>query len=367
MNVPRRKTTALLAAMAASVFSLPGMAQELKTYASLSDTRPGNITVLENNRVIITQQPLDNPTLRVVEVAPDGTKRPFPTQDWADGPDIGEVGIAATIGIDTDSNGVVWILDMGDQNNPAQLVGWDTRANELHKVITIPADATLPISFLQDFAIDEKRGKIYIADMTFTAPATDMRPAFVVVDIETGEARRVLQAAPPLMPVYHDVVIVGQPMAAQGTDGGEPTPWHLAMNAISIDPAFEHVYFGTVNGSTIFRLPAAALADPTLEDEQRIEHIEPYADKRPNDGFIYSAGLDGVVSGDIEQHAVTLSTPDAMTTLAQDEEHLRWPDGFAYGPDGTLYITSNQLNTHPALNAGEDGSDRQYYIMTLSP
>lgn len=367
MHFPQIKSVALLAATAAGAVSLSAMAQELKTYAALGDTRPGNITVLEDHRVIITQQPLDGPTLRVVEVAPDGAKRPFPTQDWADGPDIGNVGIAATIGIDTDSHGVVWILDMGDQNHSPQLVGWDSRADRLHKVIPIPEHASLPISFLQDFAIDEQRGKIYIADMTFTAPASAMRPAFVVVDLDTGEARRVLEGAPALMPVEHDVVIDGRPMAAAGAEGSEPVLWHLAMNAISIDSDFEHVYFGTVNGNTIFRLPASALADATLSEEQLVERIEPYADKRPNDGFIFSSAMNGVVSGDIEQHALTLSTPNEMTTLAQDEERLRWPDGFAYGPEGHLYLTANQLNTHPALNAGDDGSDGRYYILTLSP
>lgn len=254
---------------------------------------------------------------------------------------------------------------MGSAHTPAQILGWDTRSDSLHRLIEIPQQVRLPISFLQDFALDEKRGKIYIADMTFTAPASAMKPAFVVVDIETGNARRVLEADSHLMPVPHDLVINGALMGARAEDGSLQ-PWHLALNAISIDPGFEHVYFGSINGSEIFRIPAAALADDTLSDSQLAGQIEHHADKKPNDGFIVDA-KGQVISGDMEGNALTLSTPDTMTTLAQDDLRLRWPDGFAFAPDGTLYLTSNQLNTHPALNGGVDGSDHQYFILTLKP
>nr|WP_067293479.1 L-dopachrome tautomerase-related protein [Marinobacterium profundum] len=360
---PKYSSALLVLAMAAA--SVPAATQELTTYAEFSDTRPGNITVTPDNRVIITQQPLDAPALRVVEVKPDGTKIPFPTQDWADGPAKGEVGIASTIGIATDSKGVVWVLDMGSENSPAQILGWDTRADKLHKLIEIPSEARLPISFLQDFVIDEQRGKIYIADMTFTAPASAMKPAFIVVDIASGKARRVLESQSQLMPVAQDLVINGALMGFKG-EGDSRSPWHLAMNAISIDPSFDSVYFGSVNGGDVFRIPAAALADATMNDAALAAKIERYADKRPNDGFIVD-GEGRVISGDVEANAITRSTPDAIVTIAQDDKRLRWADGFAFAPDGTLYITTNQLNTHPALNGGVDASDKQYFILTMKP
>ncbi|MNJ40623.1 hypothetical protein D3C77_355230 [compost metagenome] len=32
-----------------------------------------------------------------------------------------------------------------------------------------------------------------------------------------------------------------------------------------------------------------------------------------------------------------------------------------------MYIVSNQLHTHPALNMGEDGSDHRYFILKAKP
>jgi sugar lactone lactonase YvrE len=365
MTPTKLLTSAIALSFAFAAQTSADTSADLTTFAEISDTRPGNITVTPDNRVIITQQPLDGPTLRIVEVLEDGTKVPFPTQDWADGPETGEVGIAGSIGIKSDANGIVWILDMGGADSAPKLVGWDTKADALHKIIDIPSDVVTPISFLQDFALDEKRGQIYIADMTFTAPAADLKPAFIVIDIESGAARRVLEATARFMPSDEDVVIDGNLVGFKDADGNA-TPWHLSMNAISIDPAFENVYFGTMNGRDIWSIPAAALADASQGDTALAAQITRYAEKGPNDGFIID-GKGRVFSGDVTRNAVTVSTPDSFKVFAQDDTMLRWADGFAFAPDGTLYIVANQLHTHPALNMGTDGSDHAYVILTTQP
>lgn len=357
------KRTVLSTAILA-VFAGAALADDLSIRAEFSDTRPGNIAFTPDGRLILTQQPLDGPQLRVVEVLEDGSKVPFPTQDWSDGPETGEVGIAATIGVKSDSNGVVWILDMGGENTPARFIAWDSQANALHKIIDIPRDVLTPISFVQDFALDEANGKLYIADMTFTAPASATKPAFIVVDMDSGEARRVLEADPMLMANDHDV-IVNENLVGFKDDTGAEQPWHLPFNAISIDPEFDHVYFGTMNGTDVFRIPTAALADPALDNAALSASIERYGDKAPNDGFIVD-GAGRVLSGDVERNAVTVTTADGFEVVAQDDSLLQWPDGFAFAPDGGLYVVANQLNTHPALNMGEDGSDHRYYILKIA-
>jgi len=98
------------------------------------------------------------------------------------------------------------------------------------------------------------------------------------------------------MPSDEGVVINGNLVGFNEADGNV-APWHLSMNAISIDPTFGNVYFGTMNGRDIWSIPAAALAD-----------------------------------------------------ASQDDTLLRWADGFAFVPDSPMYIVANQMNTHPALN-----------------
>jgi len=336
----------------------------VETLASFSDTRPGNIAITPKGRIVMTQQPLDGPTLRVVEILPDGSKIPFPNQDWADGPDTGKVGIAATIGVASDKSGVVWILDMGSKNSPAQIVAWDTQKNQLHKHIILPKNVVTDISFLQDFALDEKRNYLYIADMTFPAPGAQARPAFVIVNLSTGSAHRVLEGVSSLMPVNKDIVIDGS-LVGTKVEGGKSAPWHLGLNPVSIDPNFEWVYFGTVNGRDIFRIPANALANAHSDDSSLANKIERYAPKPPSDGFIVD-GKGRIFVSDIIASAVGISTPDGYQVIAKDNTLLSWPDGFALGPDGSLYVTQNQLHAHPALNEGKDESEKPYYVLKLS-
>lgn len=342
----------------------PPSNDQLSVRAKFSDTRPANIAFTPNGRLFLTQHPLDNPRLRVVEVLEDGTKVPFPTEDWSDGPETGEVGIAATVGIKSDSNGVVWILDMGDDDAPARFVAWDTKIDALHKIIDIPKSVVHPISFLQDFALDEVRRKIYIADMTFTESASDARPAFIVVDMDTGKARRVLEAEPRLMASDRDVVINGS-LVGFKDELGEARPWHLPLNGISIDPSFEFVYFSTINGDDIFRIPSEDLANDSLNTAALSEKIERYGEKAPNDGIIVDA-KGRVFTADVERNAVTVTTKDRFEVFAKDDELLKWADGFALAPDGSLYAVANKLNTHPDLNLGKDGSDYEYYIVKIS-
>ncbi|MEH6347381.1 MAG: L-dopachrome tautomerase-related protein [Bermanella sp.] len=340
---------------------------EIQTVATYTDTRPGNITVTPKGRIIMSQQPLDGPSLRVVEILPDGSKIPFPNLDWADGPESGKVGISATIGVASDKHGVVWILDMGGKNSPAQIIAWDTQKNQLHKKITLPKNVITPISFLQDFALDEKRGYLYIADMTFPAPGAKARPAFVVVNLQTGKARRILEGAKPLMPVRQDVVINGSLMGTQ-VENGQSAPWHLGLNPIAIDPSFSWVYFGTVNGKDVYRIPAKTLAD-TIGNEAStpksvMNKIERYGPKPASDGIAVDDKGQVFVS-DIEASAVGITTPDGYRIIAEDSKRLAWPDGFAFGPDGYLYVTQNQLNAHPALNEGKDDSLKPYHVVKL--
>lgn len=67
-------------------------------------------------------QPLDGPKYRVVELMKDGSTQPFPSEDWANGPETGKVGLSSVIGIDSTKEGVVWVLDIGSSEAPAQIV-----------------------------------------------------------------------------------------------------------------------------------------------------------------------------------------------------------------------------------------------------
>ena len=105
-----RTIAILIAATTTMLFSVAQAASnDIEVVAQLTQTRPRNLTITPNGRMILSQQPLDAPELRVVEVMANGELQPFPTLDWADGPEKGDLGFAAVIGVHTSTDGIVWI------------------------------------------------------------------------------------------------------------------------------------------------------------------------------------------------------------------------------------------------------------------
>lgn len=351
----------LLALTVAMLFNT-AQAAEIEIVAQLEGTRPGNITVTQEGRTFLSMQPLDAPEYRVVELLKDGSTKPFPTEDWADGPEKGEVGFSSVIGIDSTADGVVWILDMGSADAPAQIVAWDTINDKLFKRIEISKDVTVGNSFLQDFAIDVKRDQIYIADTTLGNLYGDPAPAFVVVDLKTGKSRRVLQSNKTLMSPQHDVVIDGSPMSTK-RDNDDIDALYLGLNPITIDSNNEWLYFGTVNGSAIYRIPAASLANVKLSEDLLANSIQFFSEKRPSDGMIISDKGD-IYVGDIEKNAIGIVNEEGYKLFAQDDKLISWADGFSI-QGGYLYATQNSLHLHPAFNQGVEGSTKPYHVIRI--
>lgn len=331
----------------------------LETVTEFTDYRGGGVAITPEGRIMVSMHPLDGPKYRVVEVMANGAKKPFPNLDWADGPDAGEVGFSAVIGIHSDSKGIVWVLDMGSEKAPAQLVAWDSINNRLHKQHEIPKSVLVGNSFLQDFVIDEERQNVYIADMTLGNFAGESDPAIIVLDLETGQANRVLKGADNFMSPDRDVVIEASLLASKAKEG-DTTKLRFGLNPIALDEKSEWVYFGTINGEKVFRIPAATLADSELDDKKRAAMIEEYGPKRPSDGIALAPG-GGILVTDLENNAVGLTTKGKYEVLVQDKA-LSWPDSLAVS-NGWVYVTQDQLHQHPAFSQGLGNAKPPYKLM----
>ncbi|MGB7293330.1 MAG: L-dopachrome tautomerase-related protein [Thermodesulfobacteriota bacterium] len=329
------------------------------------ENRPGNPAVTPDGRKIVSMQPIDNPTYRVVEVLPDGSIKPFPSEKWARAVGSDGIGMQAVIGIVADVNGIVWMLDMGGNGHAPKLVGWDTKKNTLKRIINFPASASRPNSFHQDMAIDTKRNMAYVADMTRGDLTGESLPAIVAIDLDTGFVRRVLEGNAHFAPGNEQIVIDGNTFGTK-TANGETVPLFLGLNPITIDVDNQWVYFGPINGKGLYRIPASALADSNLSDEDINAMIEPYGEKRCSDGISIDSKANVYIT-DIENHAIGVTNPEGYRILVKDDNLLKWPDGMAFGPDGWLYVTVNQLNLHPLLNGGNEGGKPPYYLIRVRP
>jgi len=324
---------------------------KLEVVAELTQA-PGNIAVTPDGRLIISQHALYRPETAVVEVLADGTVQPFPNEAWASGRDESGVGFESVLGIQAGEDGVVWMLDNGRQ--VSRLVAWDTRNEELHQVIELGASARAKGSFFNDIAVDPVHRSIFISD------ASAKNPALVVVDMDSGSARRVLErhasvvAQPIAMTIGERTYSTdrdGRPLALIGVDG------------ITIDPRSEWVYYAASQGTDLWRARAADLVDEALTDAELAARIERYGDRPVCDGITID-GAGNVYITDLTGYAVGVVDPAGeYRTLYRDEQLLSWPDGMAFGADGYVYVVANQLHLSPAFNRGEDLSTPPYYVL----
>lgn len=358
-----KKALLLGATISVLAFAVPAVqATEvgtLETVTEFTDYRGGGVAITPEGRIFVSMFPMDSPKYRVVELMANGTKRPYPTIDWADGTETGEVGISGVIGIHSDSKGVLWILDMGSEKSPAKLVGWDSVKEQLHATIEIDKAATLGNSFLQDFVIDEVNQKIYIADMSLGNLAGETKPAIISIDIKTGKAKRILEGTSSFMPPQRDIIIDASLLASKSEDG-KVTKLHLGLNPIAIDGESKWVYFGAVSGEIIYRIPASVLADDNISDEKRASKIEEFGPKRPSDGIAIAPG-GGILATDVENSAVGLTTKGKYEVLVQDKQ-LSWPDSIAVS-NGWVYVTQDQLHLLPPFSQGLGNAKPPYKLM----
>lgn len=318
------------------------------------DNRPGNPAVSADGRLFFSMHPFGRPEYKLMERRADGTAAPYPS------PAASRDGFAAVIGLRIGADGVLWVLDMGSAGQPPKLVGWNTRTDALEKAIALPDAAVRPNSFLQDFALDQRRGLAYIADTTMETPTARARPAIVVVDLKAGTARRLLEDHPSFRAEPVDMTIDGRRLTVKGLDGAEQ-PFRLSLDPVTIDPAYEWVYFGPMNGRGLYRVPAAALADAALSADALAGRIQRYGEKRSSDGISID-GSGNVYVTDVEAKAIGVANAQGYRVLAQDDR-LVWPDGLAVSADGWIYATVNQLNRASGVNAGEEAGRPPYLIV----
>jgi hypothetical protein len=90
----------------------------------------GNIAMTPDNQLIFSHHPFFSPDIRVAKLTSPTTFQPFPNADWNTPKKGTDQYLDNVLGLRSDENGIVWIIDMGFRTKiTPKLVGWNTRTD----------------------------------------------------------------------------------------------------------------------------------------------------------------------------------------------------------------------------------------------
>jgi sugar lactone lactonase YvrE len=319
---------------------------------------PGNIAITPQGKLIMSQHQFYGAPWRVVEVEPNQSDRnvsviPFPNQVWSSLPNQQGIGLNGVLGLRSDRDGIVWILDgIGKEGQPGKIVAWDTINKELDQVIYLPQPIITDNSLLNDLAVDLDHDAIYITDT-----ASGDQAALIVVDLKTGFARRVLQGDVSTRAEDIPMVIGDRTITLAGK------PAKVGANPITVDPKNEWVYYAPMSGKSLYRISTKDLLNESLTAKELSTKVQRYGDKPICDGITID-GAGNVYITSITDNAIGFVAPNGKyKTLFQSDRLLSWTDGMAFSADNYIYVTVSQLQNSPPLNNGENTFQPPFYLV----
>jgi sugar lactone lactonase YvrE len=309
---------------------LPGSALEL--VAELP-TPPGNVAVSRDGRVFVTLHPEARPALKVVEIV-NGEMRAFPSQAFQNG--LGEPRyFRDVLSLRIDRQNRLWTLDNGQHGlHPGRLLAFDLDSGAVAHEFSFPRSVAGLGSHLNDFQVSADGQFIYIAEASFFAKT----PALVVYDVAQGQARRVLEGHPSVVAEAYTPVVQGRRMEVLGLVSIRP-----GVDSIALSRDGEWLYFAPVTNLHLYRIATRHLRDARLSAAELAGRVEVHAPKTMSDGITTDAA-GNVYLSDLEYSRIVVLRPDkTLETLIQSPQ-LRWPDGFSFGPEGSLYVSCSALH-----------------------
>ena len=312
-------------------------------------TAPGNIAVSESGRVFMSTHLAYSPEHKIVELLADGSHTPYPKVDFF--PPLNGV-----LGSIVDAEGIYWFLDtIWGKDGMGRVIGWDTNTESLYKIFYVARPLVYDNYILNDLAVDRTNNAIYITE---TASATTS--ALLVIDIDTGLVRRVLEGSFATIPEDIDILIDDEPVVM----GGENA--RIGVNPITIDVKSEWVYFAPMSAKALYRARTADLSNAELSADELLNRVERYADKPAGDGITMDSAGNIYVS-DLENNAIgVIDTNGEYQILFSDDEVLSWVEGLATAGDDGIYATTNKLHLSPAF-ANAEPTPNAFYVIRFKP
>lgn len=312
-------------------------------------------TVSPDGRLFTVAQPLaPGTTPQVVEVR-DGKPVAYPderTNGWKPGMDGHDLFVGVN-SIRMGPDGMLWVVDRGGPGigkplvpGGPKLMKIDIATNKVTRIYDLAA-VTRPWSFVDDVRF--KGVHAYLTDAG--------SPGLIVLDLNTGEGRRVLEG--------HPSTVAQTPLVAEGrvVRDLKRDPINVHADQLEVSPDGKWFYYQPACGR-MSRIETRHLDDASLSDAQLAAHVERFADTPSTGGT--AIGADGTiyVSDTDKKRILTISPEGKIATLIADPR-LIWVDAMWIDDEGYLLLPASQLNRLAGLNGGTDGVQQPITLYRL--
>ncbi|WP_128561284.1 L-dopachrome tautomerase-related protein [Methylobacterium crusticola] len=243
----------------------------------------------------------------------------------------------------------LWVVDAAAPAMAAvvkdgpKLVAIDLKSNQVAKTIAFDPSIAPQGSYLNDVRVSPDGRTAYLTD-------SGAEGALIVVDVDSGRAKRVLAGHPSTMPdPAVTVTYDGKPLRRPDGRGVE-----FAADGLALSPDGKTLYWQAIKGRTLYSLPTdaltgwatAAVVPDALTDRTLVSKIATTGENGPADGLFISRRDGRMYVTSPQDDAVKvrdLSGRDTGLSVLVQDRRLRWPDTFGEGPDGTLYVTTSRI------------------------
>ena len=313
---------------------------------------PGNIAISRKGRVFATFHPEGGAPISVFELV-DGKPVAYPPGGLP-----ADLAYQTPLSLRVDAKNRLWVLDYGRYGlGTARLLAFDLETGALVHRHDFPAKIAFPGSMLNDFQVAPDGKFIYIADASLFA----LIPSVLVYDVAKQTSRRLLEGHESVLAQSFVPVVQGVRMEFYGLFSVRP-----GVDSIALDPEGEWLYFAPVTNEHLYRVKTADLREPRMPWRELEKRVEVFAEKTMSDGIAIDAAGTLYLS-DLEHSAVIALGQDRVLRTLVKDERLRWPDGFAFGPDGWLYVTCSALHQVILKSPEEIAAHAPYQIWRFRP
>ncbi len=234
-----------------------------------------------------------------------------------------------------DEEDYLWVLDASTVNNSiisggVKLVKIDLKFDNVTQIIYFDSNIAPQNSYLHDIKIDCQNHTAYITDSGLGA--------IIVVDVMTGQSRRVLE--------NHYSVKAENIML---NVNGQNVSWDVHADGLALSKDRKFLYYKALTAYNLYRIPTQKLMDTTLTEIDLENEVDFVAVTIPCESMEFDS-QNNLFLTSVQNNSIYYLTPDLNLELAIFDERLKWPDCITITQNDEIFLLTSRLFYQPGLH-----------------